>query len=136
MAAVGIRFHPSRPMLLGMAALLAGCQSSDKVSVSGRVVRHDGTPLKGATVIARSDETSKWAKGITDTDGHYELGAAVAGDGIPPGIYHVTIMENLGFSGLNKPTVPAKYVSPNTSKLQLTVPKGKKFVFDITLDPS
>ena len=135
MATVGISFKASCSLAL-VILLMAGCQHSDKVGVSGRVVRHDGSPLKGATVIARSDDTGKWAKGTTDADGKYELGAAVAGDGIPPGDYRVIIMEDLGDGGLNKPTVPAKYVNSTTSKLQLTVAKGKKTVFDIKLDPS
>jgi hypothetical protein len=34
------------------------------------------------------------------------------------------------------PTVPAKYVNPTSSKLELTVAKGKRITFDIKLDPS
>lgn len=124
------------PCLLAIIALVAGCQSSDRVKVNGRVVRHDGTPLKQATVIARSDETGKWARGTTDPNGYYELGMSTAGDGIPPGVYRVTIMEAEGDSSRSRPTVPAKYVNPTSSKLELTVAKGKKVTFDIKLDPS
>jgi hypothetical protein len=115
--------------------LVTGCQRSDKVRVTGRVLLHNGTPLKGASIIARSDETGKWAKGTTDADGRYELGTGSAGDGIPPGDYHVIIMEDLGDSARNTPTIPAKYVNQATSKLQLTV-TNKSVVFDIKLDPS
>jgi hypothetical protein len=120
------------PLIVSLAA--GGCQRTDKVTVSGRIVRQDGTPLKSATVIARSNETGKWATGTTDADGRYELGTANAGDGIPPGDYHVVIMEDLGDSGQRPPTIPAKYGSQTTSKLQLTVGGGRKVVFDITLD--
>lgn len=116
--------------------LVVGCQRSGKVTVTGRVVRADGTPLQGATVIARSDENGKWAKGTTDTDGRYELGAAKAGDGIPPGDYRVIIMEDLGDSGRKPTTIPGKYTNPATSKLQLTVADGQSVVFDVTLDKS
>ena len=126
----------SCPCVLAIITLAAGCQSSDRVKVNGRVVRHDGTPLIQATVIARSDETGKWAKGTTDADGYYELGMASAGDGIPPGVYRVTIMEADGDASRSRPTVPAKYVNPASSKLELTVAKGKKVTFDIKLDPS
>jgi hypothetical protein len=122
--------------VLAIIALAAGCQHSERVNVDGRVVRHDGTPLKHATVIARSDETGKWARGTTDSDGYYELGTASAGDGIPPGVYRVTIMEGEDDLRRSPPTVPAKYVNPTSSKLELTVAKGKRITFDIKLDPS
>ena len=136
MVAARVYFKAFCTTAIGLMVLVAGCQRGQKTAVTGRVVRHDGTPLKGATVIARSDETGKWARGTTDADGRYELGAAIAGDGIPPGDYLVTIMEDLGDSMQKTPTVPGKYVSPTTSKLQLKVTAGKKVEFDITLDAS
>jgi hypothetical protein len=136
MVTVGIHSNALRLLVLGAIVLVTGCQRSERVTVSGRVLRHDGTPLPRASVIARNNETGKWARGTTDADGHYELGAAAAGDGILPGVYGVTIMEDLGDSGTQKPTIPGKYVNQSTSKLQLTVTQGKSVVFDITLDPT
>ena len=55
--------------------VVAGCRSSDRVSVSGQVTRQDGSPVVGSRVIFRSTTTGDWASGVTDADGDGALDA-------------------------------------------------------------
>ena len=95
------------------AALLmcvcSGCGSSDRAHVSGTVVRHDGSPLVGAKLIATSAETGQSATASTDTNGHFDFGTGESGDGIPPGNYNVVIVEDLGdMDNRRAPTIAVK----------------------------
>lgn len=126
---------PRNLLLASLLVVAAGCGGSDRAAVQGRITRHDGTPLAGATVTARSDETGKWAKGVTDADGKYELGVVNAGDGIPPGDYYVTVVEDRGDQGQLPATIPAKY-GKSTSGLTLTLSAGDAKEFNVTLDAS
>lgn len=124
--------HPLSFLLL----LAVGCGSSDRVHVSGRVTRTDGTPVNGAKVLLRSQETGKSARGVTDSEGRYELGVETKGDGIAPGEYGVAVAEDRGSWDSPKPrTVHARYESPSTSELTLTVEPSGSITFDLTLDP-
>ena len=118
-----------------MLVLCAGCGGSSHAEVHGRVTRHDGTPLAGATVTARSDATGKWARGATDADGHFRLGGAKAGDGIAAGEYYVTVAEDRGDMGQLPATIPARYERPTQSGLTLNVVEGESKELDLTLDP-
>lgn len=139
-----VRFSP-RPMwsatvvVLCAAGLLVavGCgKSSDRLDVDGRVTRKDGSPLVGATVMFRSSESGKYATGVTDKDGRYELGTSRPGEGIPPGDYRVTVMENRGDEDHpSPPTVAQKYSLPGRSGLTFAVEPGGERTFDIVLDP-
>jgi hypothetical protein len=115
-----------------------GCGGSQTSHVSGQVLRHDGTPLVGATVTARSNETGKWASGITDEEGRYRLQSPNNESGLPPGDYYVTIAEasHPGFDADQQPprTIPQKYEMPS-SGLELAVKAGEPTVFDVRLDP-
>jgi hypothetical protein len=122
--------------LLGATFLLsavAGCGGSDRTRVSGRFLRADGTPLVGAAVTARSNQTGKWAAATTDENGHFALGAE-EGAGLPPGDYYVIIMEDP--EGAGKPrTIAAKYISPSSSGLALSIKAGEPTELNVTLDP-
>jgi hypothetical protein len=121
-----------------LALILAtsvGCGSSDRAYVTGQITKADGTPCTTGRIMARSSKTGKWASGLTDASGRYELGVAEAGDGIPPGDYYVTIREV--FSDSDKPprpTIPSKYADASASGLELHVAPGETKELDIKLD--
>jgi hypothetical protein len=119
-------------VLLG---LTAGCGGDDRASVSGTLQRRDGTPVVGARVIARSHETGKSAYGQTNGEGYFELGVKEEGDGISPGDYYVTIVEDLGDQRNPLPrTISDKYRNPAKSGLSLSVKAGEESILDAKLD--
>ena len=112
----------------------AGCGGSDRATVSGTLLHQDGTPLVGARVIARSNETGKSAYGQTNGEGYFELGGVKEGDGIPAGEYYVTIVEDFGDENDPRtPTISNKYRNSATSGLSLSVKPGEKAVLDAKL---
>jgi hypothetical protein len=114
---------------------LAGCSGSDRGGVVGTVTLSDGAPLVGARVTARSDLTGKWATGITDDTGRFELGTVESGDGIPPGEYYVKINEDRGSWDNPRPrTIAAKYEDPKQSGLKVAVEAGQQAVLDVKLE--
>jgi hypothetical protein len=120
-----------------LIAVLAtvGCQSSDRVIVSGRITRRDGSPVVGSRVTFRSPSTGKWASGVTDGDGRYELGTTREGEGIPPGEYVVAVAENRGDWDRPKPrTIQGKYENLQTSGLSCTVDASGRAKFDFELE--
>jgi hypothetical protein len=121
---------------MSLSSAFLGCGRSNVATVNGTVLRKDKTPVSGARVIARSEETGKSANGQTDANGLYKLGTEKMGDGIPPGDYYVIVLEDLGDEHTRRPsTVAAKYAKPSTSGLKLSVRAGEKTVFDMSLDP-
>jgi len=115
--------------------VFAGCGGSDREKVSGTLLHEDGKPLVGARVIARSNETGKSAYGETDGSGYFELGGNEQGDGIPPGNYYVTVVEDLGDENNRRsPTISNKYRDPAASGLSLNVIEGEGAVLDAQLD--
>ena len=127
------------PRLLGagfVALALVGCGGSGNARVSGRVVRKDGTPLVGARVLARCEDTKKSAYGTTDADGKYDLNLAQLGDGVEPGKYTISIVENRGgFDSRAPATIAAKYSDGQTSGLAFEASAGAKVDLEIKLDP-
>ena len=118
-----------------VVGVFVGCGGSDRATVSGTLLHQDGTPLVGARVIARSDATGKSAYGQTNGKGYFELGGAKEGDGIPPGDYYVTIVEDFGDENNPRPaSISNKYRNPNTSGLGLSVKAGEEAVLDAKLD--
>ena len=116
-------------------AAITGCGPS-KAGVSGKVTRKDGSPVVGANVILRSEETKKAAHGVTDEQGVYVLGTAEKGDGIYPGKYAVMVVEAGAMDIDNRPaTIAAKYKRADSSGLSLEVKAGEEQVFDLVLDP-
>jgi hypothetical protein len=127
--------HIYRYGMLFLLAVFTGCGGADKAAVSGTLLHQDGTPVIGARVLARSNETGKSAYGQTNASGYYELGGSEPGDGIPPGEYYVTIVEDLGDEDNRRPpTISNKYRNPATSGLSLTVMAGEHVVLDAKLD--
>lgn len=121
-------------MAISFAFVLVGCNPSERVTVSGRVTRTDGSPVENARVVFRSPETGKSARAYTDENGDYVLGTVSRGDGIPPGGYYVIVVEDRGSLQDPRPrTFHEKYELPNTSGLVLRVKEGEPTVFDIEL---
>jgi hypothetical protein len=116
---------------------MVGCGRSDRIEVTGRVMRKaDSTPLVGAKVAFRDPKTGRTAIGYTDASGKYTLGTEHVGEGIPPGDYYVTVVEDRGpAENMRQPTVSTKYEIPSTSDLKLVVAPGGSQVYDIALDP-
>jgi len=107
-----------------VVGVFVGCGGSDRATVSGTLLHQDGTPLVGARVIAQ-----------TNGKGYFELGGAKEGDGIPPGDYYVTIVEDFGDENNPRPaSISNKYRNPNTSGLGLSVKAGEEAVLDAKLD--
>jgi hypothetical protein len=123
-------------LLVAVLAGAVGCGSSDRIGITGRVTRRDGSPLAGARITFRSPETGKTASGFTDQNGNYELGTSSPGEGVPPGGYYVTILEDRGpIENQKPPTVSEKYNLPDSSGLLFKVEPGGAKSFDITVDP-
>jgi hypothetical protein len=119
-----------------LLSLIAGCGSGGLAKVQGTVTRQDGTPLAGARVIARSQESGIAATGGTDEKGHFELRQAETGAGIPAGDYDVLVAEDRGpMDAQASATISLKYQRASTSGLQLSVAAGEKKVVEWTLDP-
>jgi hypothetical protein len=125
-----------RGLVLFVLVAATGCSGSDRIGVTGRVTRKDGSPLVGAKVTFRSPRTGSSAIGFTDEDGRYNLGTATAGEGIPPEGYYVTIFEDRGpVTSPKPPTVSEKYKSYSDSGLKFKVKDGGETTFDMVLDP-
>jgi hypothetical protein len=119
-----------------VVGLSAGCGGSDRATVTGKLMRQDGSALAGARVIATSSESGKSAYGATDEQGRFELGVAEQGDGIPPGDYQVVIVEDRGDPDNRRmASIAAKYQGAATSGLRLIVAAGEKAELNATLDP-
>jgi hypothetical protein len=123
---------------VAIAALLAmsGCDASDRGGINGTVLRKDGTPLVGARVVARAQETGRSAYGTTDSDGRFELGSAEQDDGVAAGDYDVIVLEDRGDPDTRRPpTIAVKYRDPATSGINVTVRAGETQEMNLTLDP-
>jgi hypothetical protein len=119
------------------AAIFVGCGGSDRTAVSGQVLRHDGSPLTGARVTARSNATGAWASGTTDQEGRFELGVAEKDDGIAPGEYYVIISEErVDFDSPAPHTIPDRYGDPEESEIHFTAEAGEHVTLDIKLKAS
>jgi Carboxypeptidase regulatory-like domain len=119
-----------------MAYACGGCgASSDRARVSGTLLRHDGTPLAGANVVAQATDAGKSASATTDAQGRFEIGNAAQGDGIAPGNYNVFIVEDLGDrDSRQRPTIADKYKDPAKSGISITVKPGDTQELNLTLD--
>jgi hypothetical protein len=123
-------------VLVSMVLLPAAGCGSDRVEVSGRVTRKDGSPVVGAKITMRSPGTGKTVIGYTDRDGQYTVGSEQAGEGLLPGKYYVIVHEDRGSVVNPAPrTIHEKYELPSTSGLALTVEPGGETAYDVVLDP-
>jgi hypothetical protein len=119
--------------------LAFGCNSSDLVSVKGKVT-YNTKPVSSGTITFVSDDNAS-AYGDLKADGSYELMTNVPGDGAMPGSYKVIVVAmqdqaNLlpeQRSPLPAPTVPIKYTSLATTDLTARVEKKDNVInFDLT----
>jgi hypothetical protein len=119
-----------------VATCAGGCTKSDRIGVSGKVTRDDGSPLVSAKVTFRSPGTGKTAIGYTDDHGHYELGTSRPGEGVLPDGYYITVTEDRGpEEAMKPPTVNEKYTRPGDSGLKMKVTADGYSVYDMVLDP-
>jgi len=116
------------------AMATAGCGPADRATVTGTVLRHDGQPLRRATVTARSPETGQWASGVTDETGRFALATPDSDAGIAPGKYYVIILEDRGDADQRPRSIPRKYESSADSGLKLTLEPGQEAELAIKLD--
>lgn len=115
--------------------IFPGCGKSGQGKVTGKLLRRDGTPLANANVIARCNETGKSVKADTDQEGHFAMGTAELGDGVPPGNYAVAIVEDRGDADhRRRPTIASKYLDPAKSGISVTVAAGESKDLNLTLD--
>jgi hypothetical protein len=116
-------------------SLVVGCSPSDLASVSGKVVNHDGAPVVGAQLTARSAESGTWGSAVTDQEGRYSLSSAAEERGLPPGAYEMIIIEDRGDVDVPATkTIPRKYSDAATSGLSFSIKAGDEIVYDVTLD--
>ena len=117
--------------LLILLLFIAGC--SKGVSVDGRVVFEDGTPLTRGEV--RFVSGGKMFSGPIMKDGTFVMQGPTPNSGIEPGTYDVSItgaveIESGGKDdpyGKSRSLIAQKFADPQTSGLTCTV-KGKETV--------
>ncbi len=121
--------------------LLAGCQKSDTVSVTGTVTLN-GTPVEQAEVMFNPKTTGRFATGVTDASGKFTLSTAKPNDGALPGEYIVTLAEHYPpdkppalpkGGGFLPSRFPLQYADPAKSPLTAKVERDGKndFQFDV-----
>ena len=133
-------------------SVLAGCgEKTGTLPISGKV-SYQGKPVVGARVSFVSKAGTRPADGVTDSEGRYQLGTFMAGDGALPGDYGVVVSSagpdatkppSTEIQGADayavptaesrKSTLPAKYLTPEKSGLKAVVEASgpKSFDFDL-----
>jgi hypothetical protein len=129
-------------------SLVAGCsarEGSATAPVTGAVT-YQNAPVEGATVVFAPTAGGKPATGVTDAQGRYVLSTFAVKDGAVPGEYKVSVtktqMEGPTMSDeernrflqehpgaippapVSKNLLPARYLSPQSSDLTVTVTNG------------
>jgi hypothetical protein len=118
-----------RSTLAGLLLLGASCSGRKSVyPVTGKVL-FEGRPAAGAVVqfhpLDKSEKTPVAPLGEVGADGTFRLTTYAQGDGAPAGRYAVTVswgVPSKGGDGMDRLLVPARYLSPDTSKLTAEVP--------------
>ena len=138
--------------LLGV--VLIGCGGRTK-PVRG-VVKLDGTPVPGATVLFMPDgqDGGRPASGFTSSDGTFRLTTFKPNDGALPGTYRVVIqkteaakdpgaaqrsalerarakIEERSLQKSRKPTLPGAYARFDTTPLRCSVPVTGPVTFEL-----
>ncbi len=134
----------ARRLFLVLAVLVGsiGCNSSNLVSVKGKVTYND-KPVTSGTISFIADDKPA-AYGELQPDGTYTLHTDKPNDGATPGKYKVIVVAMQDQAGLlpeqrsplPAPTVPIKYTSLVTTDLTAEVEKGKDNMFDFKLTGS
>ncbi len=132
---------------LSLSVLLFAVGCSGKVPLGGKVTfSDDGSPVTKGAVCFMSDTVL--AQGGIKPDGTFQLGTDKATDGLPLGIYKVSIVgtEEVSYveipavgtsppgrREIHKDLIDKKFSDPETSGLTFTV-DGKQRVFNIEVD--
>lgn len=144
--------HVAMKSMILCAFILLGCgENRGTLPISGKVT-YQGTPVANARVVFISKSGGRSADGVTNSEGVYRLGTFMAGDGVLPGEYLVTISssdvdttkppstEITDGAAYDPPKeesqktkLPAKYQNPNQSGLKAVVEAGGPKEFDFTL---
>ena len=134
----------ARRMFLVLAVFVGfvGCNSSNLVSVKGKVTYND-KPVTSGTISFIADDKPA-AYGELQPDGTYTLHTDKPNDGATPGKYKVIVVAMQDQAGLlpeqrsplPAPTVPFKYTSLATTDLTADVEKGKDNEFNFNLTGS
>jgi hypothetical protein len=108
-----------------LVLLAAGGCSGDKpklVAVTGKVT-HQGKALTAGSIIFHPDAGNSYQKdkpsSLLQVDGSFTMKTFPYGDGVPPGIYRVTLAPELA----NRIGYP-NYANPDKTPLSVTVPDG------------
>jgi len=124
-----------------------GCSSNGPQTypVTGHVKYKDGKPLVAATVEFQSagggvDGKSISARGVTQSDGAYEISTFAPGDGAIAGKHRVLVISPLPPGEINPNKPPKPFIHPrfqryDSSGLEYTVDPDGDNTFDITVDP-
>jgi hypothetical protein len=130
--------HHNLPFLHFCLALqLVGCSGGDRAAVSGKVYLADGAELAGARVIAQPAKGGKAVYATTGEDGTFVLSSGSGDEGLMPGDYQVTVIENLGRGDADQRAprkISAKYAEPSTSGLSFTVLAGESKELEFSLE--
>ncbi|MDR1957999.1 MAG: hypothetical protein LBQ54_02975 [Planctomycetaceae bacterium] len=124
-------------LLSALVLSATGCGNGN-VGLGGKVTFTDGTPLTVGEIYFETD--TFMARGELKEDGTYVVGSVKEGDGIPKGIYRVSIVadkmvpDKAGGMMLPESLVAEKYRHGTTSGLTVEIPvPGNKF--DVTVEP-
>jgi hypothetical protein len=146
-------------VVLSICVLCAGCSNRNTlvglVPAKG-IVKFNGEPVAGATVLFSPVGQSKAASSITDTNGKFTMMSLNRNDGVYPGEYNVVIKKTEERGEIDEPVnadelskkgkvvikdtreiiehLPKKYASFTTTDLTITIPaKGNKEIeFNLT----
>src|SRR5262245_35004980 len=145
----GVRVHRSpAALLVAFAILLAftGCGDShvDRVPVfpvRGAIRFQEQTPTGAFIVLHRKDGSTSNApkpRAVVASDGTFAIGSYDGQDGAPEGEYVLTVQWNKlvknGNDTVSGPNVlPAKYASPKTSDIKVTVASNENQLKPIQL---
>lgn len=119
-----------RIVLIGLTVLVAvGCSDSQLVEATGTLT-YRGKPVANANILCQSSGGIT-ATGATDEQGHFkDLSTSKPGDGVVPGEYKVAVTpqtaapdetEAASYDEPPAPPFPTKYLTPDTSDLNITV---------------
>jgi len=119
-----------------------GCQGDDLPELyptTGRVLV-DGEPAYGALVTFHSDQSQPLGTpkpfARADAEGHYELTTYSTADGIPAGVYQVTVIwpENPEARGPSPDRLSGKYADASSTPLEVTIDEGTTQLPDFQLE--
>ena len=146
------------PLAAGLlAAAAVGCSKGGSYATVSGVVTHNGTPVDGARVIFHPTTEVDGKVGtsfssLTDSSGKYLIGATERSEGLPTGVYKVTVTkydgkvpvseamdagqldaqmsDTGGAGGKGGPVnlLPKEYAQPGSTKLSATLDTGKNEV--------